>query len=1359
MTAPGGEGNNINLAALWVPVMPETSGMGEAMKKAGAESKRAFEEGFNSSGSSPEALGNSFSSKLNQSMASGLKNFELPFGISGVFERMGSDIDEKLVGKLKGEATQALKNYTAEYENLSQAQAKAADVESRLNIARDGGFNKASIMLPLMSEQTRAQNELTEANKRTGVAYDEYNVKAGKLSEVTQEASGHSNIMAGIMGGAMVAGINFVTQGIEEFGEKFIEFGVETLKEGIEVAHEFADTMIEIGESYEKIEIQTTEFSSATGEKFEELTSHAQRVFGELDVAGANTGKTMAQFSSMLDAEPGEALDRLTKHVEELQGRFTTLRTNDLATSFVVFKTPVEEADKALASLLQSARTSGQDLGQLTAALSGSVGITLKEAGLNLEQAGAFTGELLKMGAPGRQAMGGLATAMKDFTKEGVGFSEGMKEAGKQLEELGDTAAGQDLAEKLFGTRNWIVAKAAVQDYMEVVNQGPNAFGASSESLDEFIEHTRTLSNEWEEVKHKAMEAFAPMGEAAVGLVSSGLTKLKAFIHDNMNAIRDDVKAGGHFFIQFAHDAQVLAQGLLAFFGPIVNIIDTVMAEAIGTVSNFGHVTGEMLSLIPGFEDMGNGLIDASKEGEKFSITLGKLNVGDKMEKLSEWIKQHPIDVEAAGESWDHFADHVTDAMDGAGSKVDEFGNKIPGLGDSLSAAAGFPPGPPGFGPGGIGRGPGDASASGSTGGIGSTGGPHHADWDAIAAKEGGGKWNVTYTTGVPEGGGLQIKPATWAMYGGPELTGTDKPYMATKDQQIAIAERILNGWNGIPGQGPQAWDNGRTYVEAHAAGGAPGHSIDVGSGTKDDVAALLKRGEYVWDTDTVDKYGWLIKALHQGSLMGFDQGGGLDTQGAQVDTIAVARAAQTIFGINDIGLYRSPDGYNEHASGEAADVMVAPIGTAATGRNKAVGDAVAQYFLSNAQGFGVSYVLWQQHQWNPDGSSSPMQDRGSPTGNHLDHVHVRTRGGGFPGGDKPQGFAAPRTGKTDPAASPIAAATVGGGAMMYTGAGGGDTPGGSNGYMYPGLPGQYGGMGVYGGMTADQAYSTAHAVQEAKDRAADMDAAIAKTERRIKELQDDLNAPDDVKTGALGHPLVKTPAEAAADAKRRRSAEDALSDATEELAKQKRDRAQQDDQIAQAERKQSEAQFKAPPGSSTGKAGKVTGEAEFAKLGSSLLGGIGQELGFGDLFSKAPWEWGAVKLLTGAASWAMGTANAWADEIGKGHTGMTGFQPIAGWDNNSGGGAGMLSGLAGSLGINLPKSNISAGPNVVATQPGQIGTNTGPMGSVLPGPVTIDNSINVSSDVDPSKVMGPVHEERNSVNSAANTHTGGMPQ
>ena len=70
------------------------------------------------------------------------------------------------------------------------------------------------------------------------------------------------------------------------------------------------------------------------------------------------------------------------------------------------------------------------------------------------------------------------------------------------------------------------------------------------------------------------------------------------------------------------------------------------------------------------------------------------------------------------------------------------------------------------------------------------------------------------------------------------------------------------------------------------------------------------------------------------------------------------------------------------HPSGLALDYMV--------GSNGALGDAIAQYHIAHWKELGVQYVIWKQRMLSsPNGSWRPMENRGSATANHMDHVHV----------------------------------------------------------------------------------------------------------------------------------------------------------------------------------------------------------------------------------------------------------------------------------------------------------------------------------------------------------------------------------
>ncbi|MFI9341762.1 transglycosylase family protein [Streptomyces sp. NPDC052773] len=68
--------------------------------------------------------------------------------------------------------------------------------------------------------------------------------------------------------------------------------------------------------------------------------------------------------------------------------------------------------------------------------------------------------------------------------------------------------------------------------------------------------------------------------------------------------------------------------------------------------------------------------------------------------------------------------------------------------------------------------------------------------WDKVAACESSNDWNIN--TGNGYYGGLQFSQSTWEAYGGTAYAS--RADLATKEQQIAVAEKVLDG------QGPGAW-------------------------------------------------------------------------------------------------------------------------------------------------------------------------------------------------------------------------------------------------------------------------------------------------------------------------------------------------------------------------------------------------------------------------------------------------------------------------------------------------------------------------------------------------------------------------
>ncbi|WP_161801074.1 transglycosylase family protein [Kitasatospora griseola] len=94
------------------------------------------------------------------------------------------------------------------------------------------------------------------------------------------------------------------------------------------------------------------------------------------------------------------------------------------------------------------------------------------------------------------------------------------------------------------------------------------------------------------------------------------------------------------------------------------------------------------------------------------------------------------------------------------------------------------------------------------------------ATWDKVAQCESSGNWSIN--TGNGFYGGLQFTASTWAAFGGTAFA--PRADLATKDQQIAVAEKVLAS------QGPGAWPVCSVQAGLTKGGAAP--QVDTSAGS-----------------------------------------------------------------------------------------------------------------------------------------------------------------------------------------------------------------------------------------------------------------------------------------------------------------------------------------------------------------------------------------------------------------------------------------------------------------------------------------------------------------------------------------------
>ena len=1424
-------GNDINLAALWVPVMPETKGLGPEMRKAGESAKREFVQGF-SGGMSPDAMGKQWATQFSRSMTATMGQIPMPNVLQNFMGSLGekTKVTEAQLDSLKAKAVSTHGAWQKSLQDLVPHQEKLTVLQQHYNKAMAEGnvkqaeFHKTRMAATMLEHGTAVESATKKQHEFTSATT--------KLSDATGAASQGSALMAAAIGGGVGAAVGLAVSGITNLIGALGNLVTSGFRIAIDGAKELALEVVRVGETYEGLSHQVVLYSGATGAALEGLKASTAEVFGNLDVEGKETGKTMAILAERLDTGPSEALERLVFHVETLKGRFGSLDVNKLAATFVTFGVSVEDSDGKLASLVQSARETGGSLNDITNALATN-GSRLMEAGLSYEQAGRFIAEVQAQGVNATTMLTGMSTAQKEFSERGLSFRDGMRMAAERLRELGEAgeeARANALAQELFGQANWVDAQRAAESYLDVVNSTPGAFTATGDSIDQLRDDSQGLGEQWEELKKKAEEALRPFGSAAIEAIGVGLDKAVAYITEHHDEIAEKVRDYGIMFIEALPGIRDFAADSVRIFGMIgegFSIVFSGIAVEMGLfLTNLSYAMEAVppftRALIPGFNEMKDSLRDTGKSSMDLGAEIAKLKPSAKANEIAEWIENLNIDVPELKENYEELVDEINGSVfEPRGSLLPPGGQpavQIPG-GPSLpgpvpsGAAEGPYTGPVGqpnrapVGPGGAGP------AFGATGGVAPfpafaeatrlpgtatdiTGMmtppvpqeqmsveerrkrnrdlalqmfPYYFDmseWGAfewLEMKEAG--WDNLADNPSSTAYGLgQFLDSTWRNYGQP-ATGTKDP--AT---QLALMFQYIQGRYGTPSAAAAQYYQHEGGAGWYQSGGTAMWPIGFGPKGTDTVPAWLTPGEEVVNKESSALFRPWIKAINstKSTVPQYLQGGdtvnpllsGVTPQIQQVESVARG------FGLTMTSGWRDTTTF--HGSGQAGD-----FGMPDSSRDTSEMLAFASYM---AQNYGPLLAELIYH--DPRFSGHQI-DEGKVTsdstyanaGDHHDHVHVAIRSEVAPEGLSGVGpgmnMGAANAALSGPNAASALSAIL---PSSMSGPGGSNTgilpPGGNP--AFPGLPGQYGGYGAYGAQTYEEAQRNANAVRDARQRLDDMDADIAEKRRRIGDLE---IAAAEARKGTWDE-LTET---YVVDAAKAKATQDSLDSANSDLTRAIRERGDQTGEIADAERKQQEDALKPPKTAAGAKEYKIPGVSEFTQLGGGLVKGFADALGLGEIFDKPPWEWGIFKLGAGLASWGLGTANAWAEEIGKGHTGVTGFQPMPGFENQ-GGSAGLLGLLSGVPGADIA-SKYLVGPNgqpLLGSSGQPIPVGTGPNISAVntipsagqgqpygppPGPVVAGDyqPLNVSQHgMNRTDVQGMQHAQNSQ--HTVNVQTGNMP-
>lgn len=283
-------------------------------------------------------------------------------------------------------------------------------------------------------------------------------------------------------------------------------------------------------DAYDTIRIGT----GASGAAFEELQQSMRNVAREGLGIGDDMGEigsTLADLNTRLGVT-GEPLEKLTTQFLQLKNMGMETDINAMTGAFTQFGVEVEDMPDMLDRMMQISQATGRSMNDLVGNLSKS-GPALQEFGFGLEESAGLLGALDKAGLDADKTMMSMTKALGEFAKEGEDPQEALWGTIRGIDELikaGNEVEAIDLANSIFGAKGGAGFVAAVQSGKFEYDDFMESLGASSDTIGGLAEATADFTEHWHKFKRNAMLALEPVAMAIFDMMVPALETAATFI-------------------------------------------------------------------------------------------------------------------------------------------------------------------------------------------------------------------------------------------------------------------------------------------------------------------------------------------------------------------------------------------------------------------------------------------------------------------------------------------------------------------------------------------------------------------------------------------------------------------------------------------------------------------------------------------------------------------------------------------------------------------------------------------------------------------------------------------------------------
>jgi hypothetical protein len=1305
MTSPGGgSGNNLNLATLWIPIVPETSHIGEAARRAGEEMKREMMYGF---GSMDE-----FGRAMSTGMMRGVQDADLP----GVFNPVLDAISGKqalMIGVVAGAVTEGLNLVAHGVEEVLSSIVEVGEKVAETVVDIGLKFDELNKSIILFTNDS--SDGLEHMQQMAREVYGQLDVGTENLGKNMAVLSKQFNLSG--------EDLKKLTYEITELEGRFGGFDIRSLSASM---HQFGIEGKDVSDVLRTIINDSREFGISSDELQQAMVKTGP-VFEQLHIGVYAASEAMAKIIQLGD-QPRDILMGISKAATEMGKTGTGEDLKDTLHQIIGVldkykETGNEAAAQQLASTYFGPRYWAQTLQSLEAIAAAMDGVGDKARGVSIEK-------VVDQSRTVREEWELLQHQFDLF-----------------VEPVGDTVM-KSLQDGLEGVKKWFDVNH--DTILEKVRDFGHAFIKAIPDIQQFAaDGIEMLGQFYDFIVKGTAAATLLFGELAQAYgtitgdkdaVSSG----KSLVDDSNKVIRFD----------FTHITDTIGEAIRnwdpsGLQSSMSKNLDEAIEKALKPNASIHGGTGEA--------GKGRGFfghaIDGDKDGNKVAVTPDpKTKDGsdfDSHDPLSGLFGIPKEGIEVPVTPVPGMSDHGTRTTTPGthGDPTPSNGSWPLGPRDGgqlVQPPPGYGPTPPGIGPltpgsildpggpsmhptlssfirGIFGSGPMASGAAAPNGaGAYTAGYTSSFNWDAVAQAEASGNWANADTGNNGHYGGLQFAPATWNAFGGQDFAS--RPDLAPEWAQKMVADRTaFTGYNGTPPQGLGAW-------ETITKGMVPGINVNSQPGAMN--AAYMPQGAMMPGMQGGGDFGGLQQVIFSNNMTGQKTGeagpfsGGGAPSGGGNQLVGPGTANPGYYSANwEDHTGHVHTSWTQSPSGE-------PYGLPPNTVISQGGPGFPDWVYELGQRYGLIASTYAGHQVLGDGLQHGIDWWPAAGGNMT--------GAGYSGNQEQdlQDFAA--TMATSAAGYGGYAPSGGAGSMMGYGGGSGGSggsgvqlagfgniplsPGGGGKGVGGGGGGGGGGHGGGGGgktpydpykipLQLDQRQDAIdNANNELKNLQRELDEANASLPV-LKQKLDEANARVGIvdKNDPTYPKLHETQVLA-------QNAVDRLQDRIDEITNQK---------IPKEQRARDEAGMKAQEPLKGGSFG--TGQYNAAEqLGAGFLSGIFSDLGMGNVLGgKTPDQWGIVKLLGGLAGYGVG--------LGNSMLGMSNAGNVLG---NTGVGPGLAAGLPGIPGMpSIAKlaAPFMAGPGQHLPGPGVVApgdalhsggmapfTPQGQPGSVINAPINV---------------------------------------